>query len=125
MTEQQRAVAYYGAATVCLAFGLLGLASIGFPFLLVGIVLLAVGPVRRRRDVLWPPLTAVVVATVIYVLLIPTTCSVVREGVDHCENLVGFDLPGREFTALVIAVILALAVGVALHTNLVRRVSER
>ena len=124
MTEQQRAVAYSGAAIVCLAFGLLGLASIGFPLLLVGIVLLAVGPVRRRRDVLWPPLVAVVVATVIYILLVPTTCSAVPEVVDRCENLVGFDLPGREFTALVVAVVVAVAVGVALHTNLMRHVPE-
>ena len=124
MTEQQQAVADYGASIVCLAFGLLGLASIGFPFLLVGIVLLAVGPVRRRRDVLWPPLVAVAVATVIYILLVPTTCSAVPEVVDRCKNLVGFDLPGREFTVLVVAVVVAVAVGVALHTNLMRHVPE-
>jgi hypothetical protein len=125
MTEQQRAVAYYGAALVCLAFGILGLASIGFPFLLVGIVLLAVGPVRRRRDVLWPPLTAIVLATVIYVTLAPVSCTAVPGSAGRCENLVGFELPGREVTALVIAVVLAVTVGVGLHSVLLRRITER
>lgn len=125
MTEQQRAVTYYGAALVCLAFGILGLASIGFPFLLVGIVLLAVGPVRQRRDVLWSPLIAVIVATVIYVALTRVRCSAVPGGPERCENLVGFELPGREVTALVIAVVLAVTVGVGLRSVLLRRAAER
>lgn len=59
MPDHQRAAAYDGTALACLAFGLLGLASIGFPLLLVWVVIPAVGPVRRRRDVRLPPPIAI------------------------------------------------------------------
>ena len=74
---------------------------------------------------LWPPLIAVIVATVIYVALTPVRCSAVPGGSGRCENLVGFELPGREVTALVIAVVLAVTVGVGLHSVLLRRAAER
>ena len=99
MTERQRAVAYYGTAALALGFGVLGIASIGFPFLFAGVVLFAVGPVRRRRDVLWPPLLAVLVATMGYVALASTRCASTPGGGQRCENFLGFELPGDNFTA--------------------------
>ena len=123
MTSRERAVAYYGIAIACLVFGVIGLASIGYPFLFAGVVLLAVGPVRRR-DVVWPPLVAIAAATLVFVLLAPTTCSPsLRGGDEACRNPLGFDLPGREITAFVIALGSALGVGAALHLALRRRTS--
>jgi hypothetical protein len=119
MTSRERAVLYYAAAIGCLAFGVIGLASIGYPFVFAGIALLVVGPVRRR-DVVWPPLVAIAAATLAFVLLAPTTCTA-SGGDGSCRNPLGFDLPGREITAIVIAIGLALAVGVALHLALQRR----
>jgi hypothetical protein len=126
-------VAYYAVASILVAFGVLGILSIGLPFLLIGVVLLALGPSRRRPERLWPPIVGVVVWTGTFVALVPTTCSVTgraRVGgpvttVEACRNLLGFDPVGGQVTALLVASAAAIAVGISVRAFLVRRVRAR
>ena len=70
-----RVLAYAAPAVALILFGIAGLFSIGAPFLLTGIVMLACFPWRRRREVLWPAISGVWGLTLGYVLLAPIGCS--------------------------------------------------
>ena len=111
MSEQRRpaAVAYWTLGVVLIAFGFLGIFSIGAPFLLTGLAMSLVGPWRRNRAVLWPALVAVWAFVVGYVLVAPLGCTssggsmpalpgasfplVVSHTV--CTNILGIDYSGR------------------------------
>jgi len=78
--------AYIAVAIVLVVFGLLALFSIGFPFLLTGLVMLAVTPYRHRPDILVPTLVWPWAFTLGYVLVAPLGCRTlsmveVRDGV--------------------------------------------
>jgi hypothetical protein len=53
-------MAYWITSLGLIAFGFLGMFSIGRPFFLVGLAMLVLGPVRRRPMIFWPSLLAVV-----------------------------------------------------------------
>jgi hypothetical protein len=102
--RRERAVLYYGLAMAFVAFGLMGILTIGLPFLLSGLLLIGLGPVRHRRDVLWPPLVGVWVFAAAYVLAGPLGCASsgggpVKPGLSPsqqttCSNPIGFDYSG-------------------------------
>jgi hypothetical protein len=58
-----------------IAFGMLGIMSIGFPFLLVGLTLAALRTYRQRPSVFWPVLALVVGFLIGYVVVVPLSCS--------------------------------------------------
>jgi hypothetical protein len=109
-------VLYYGLAMALTAFGLLGMFSIGLPFLLLGITLFALGPHRHRRAVFWPPTLGVLALTAGFVLTAPLGCTATATDVDQigttkCTNLIGIDYSGRSpYRAPLLP---ALAIGVA------------
>jgi len=84
----------YWILTLCLvAFGFLGALSIGRPFLLVGIALLLLAPLRKRPRLFWPPLAAVVAYNAAWWAVVPIQCTatqVIGEvGRTVCTSLLG------------------------------------
>lgn len=67
---------YWIAAALLVVFGFLTGFSIGAPFLLLGLVMILVGPVRQRARIFWPVIVAVPAFTLGYVLVAPLTCTV-------------------------------------------------
>lgn len=112
LSERERAVAYYASAAIVTAFGFLGLLSIGFPLLVLGVLLLALGPVRRRRDVLWPPVLGVVAFTGWFVAFAPFACEIDPGATTRCESILGLRVPGGMLVGLAGA--LAAGIGAAL-----------
>jgi hypothetical protein len=70
-----RMVLYVAVALILLAFGYLALFSIGWPFALTGILMLALIGERRRANVLAPALAWPWAFTLGYLLVAPIGCS--------------------------------------------------
>ena len=51
---------YWVATFGLIVFGVIAMFSIGRPFLLVGLAMLVLGPLRTRPIWFWPPLAAVI-----------------------------------------------------------------
>ena len=68
-------MAYWITSLILIAFGFLAMFSIGRPFLLVGLAMLILGPVRRRPALFWPPVSAVVAWNVAFLAVVPWTCT--------------------------------------------------
>jgi hypothetical protein len=66
---------YFALAICLIVFGALGLFSIGIPFLLTGLLLLVLYPVRQRREQFWPPIAAVWGFVIGYLLVAPLVCT--------------------------------------------------
>jgi hypothetical protein len=66
---------YFAIAIGLIIFGTLGLFSIGIPFLLTGVMLLVLYPVRLRRELFWPPIVGVWGFVIGYVLVAPLVCT--------------------------------------------------
>ena len=66
---------YWITAALLVVFGFLTGYSIGAPFLLLGLVMVVVGPVRRRARIFWPAMVVVPAFTLGYVLVAPLTCT--------------------------------------------------
>ena len=77
---------YWGATTGLLGFGILGMATIGWIFLLLGLTLLVLGPVRHRPVVFWPIAIFVVVGLLVYLLHAPAGCSATTFGVKATDG---------------------------------------
>ena len=102
------AILYWTGAVVLIVFGFVGIFSIGAPFLLTGIAMLAVGRWRRNPAVVWPALVGVWLLVLGYVLVAPLTCTssavpATVSGNAHvgpllghttCTNLLGIDYSG-------------------------------
>jgi hypothetical protein len=73
--DGMRKVAYLVVAIAIALFGYLALFSIGFPFLLTGLLMLALTPLRRRIDIMVPALLWPWVFTLGYVLVAPLGCT--------------------------------------------------
>jgi hypothetical protein len=109
-TDRQRAVAYYATAALLTAFGVLGLVSIGLPFLVAGVLLLGLGPVRDRRDVLWPPLVGVAAFVGAFLVLAPSWCSVGSGARRRCASSAGLEIPWAVALPLTFGMAIAAAV---------------
>lgn len=84
---------YWIAALLLIAFGLLGILSIGLPFLALGFTLVILAPVRRRRYILWPAIAAVVAFFVAYGSVTPMYCGATAtpqsSSAAVCRSLIG------------------------------------
>ncbi|HJS26723.1 MAG TPA: hypothetical protein VJ913_06330 [Actinomycetota bacterium] len=123
---------YVGIAIPLVAFGTLGLFSIGAPFLLTGVVMLVVFPWRRRPDVLVPAVVAPWVLALTYVLLGPLSCSTTPVlgpflPRTECSNLLRIDYSGSGtydpplLPAFLAGLAMAAVVAFVLHRLLGRR----
>lgn len=129
---------YFAVAITLCASGLVGILSIGGPFLLTGVAMLAVSPWRRRRDVLWPAVVAPWAFTITYVLLGPLGCSTsggtpaLARSIGQllarteCTNVLGIDYSGAGayrpplLPAFAAGIAVALLVSFALRRFLAR-----
>lgn len=88
-----------------LSFGVIGLASIGRPFAIIGLAMLILGRLRKRPMLFWPPLAAVVAWNVGFLAIAPFSCTATAtvgvgttgtdEGMTVCTSLVGISYSGR------------------------------
>lgn len=89
---------YWAVAAALVVGGYLGGFSIGQPFLVIGLAMLALGRVRHRWRI-WLPLMAGVVAfNLVYWALVPISCRATAElgrpSTTICINLVGSRFEG-------------------------------
>ena len=91
-------MAYWIASLSLIAFGVVAMFSIGRPFLLVGLAMLILGPLRSRPVFYWPPLVAVIAYNAGYWLVAPIYCSVTQDvggsSATTCSSLIGISHPG-------------------------------
>ncbi len=96
-------IAYFVLAAVLVVFGALTGLSLGVPFLLTGVLMIALSPSRRRPEVFWPALVAVWAFVLGYLLVGPLGCASSLSGtagsppaVSHttCTNLLGINYSG-------------------------------
>ncbi len=66
---------YWIATISFIVFGIVGMLSIGRPFLLVGLALLLLGPLRSRPTAFWPPVAAVIAWNVGFLAIAPMSCT--------------------------------------------------
>jgi hypothetical protein len=98
-TSRVGAIAYWTLVVVLIGFGYLGLFSIGFPFLLLGITLAIVSQRRHETGVVAAGVGAIVGFTVGYILIAPLGCTTSANSVDPiehtvCTNILGIDYSG-------------------------------
>jgi hypothetical protein len=111
-------MSYWVAAVVLVVFGFITGFSIGPPFLLLGLAMLVLGPLRRWPRLFWPSLVGFFAFLVGVIAVIPMTCTATEAigGASYtvCTSLVGptwsgsglYNPPPEAFQ-------LALAVGLA------------
>lgn len=89
---------YWVASLGLIAFGVIASFSIGRPFLLVGIAMLILGPLRRRPVLFWPPLLAVIAYNVGYWAVAPLYCTATEAAggtsTTTCSSLIGIGYSG-------------------------------
>ncbi len=131
-------VAYWTFVALLIGFGFLAAMSIGAPFLLFGLALAVLYPLRHRAAAFWPPLAGLGAFVVGYVLVAPLGCTSTARAVvpgrqvppSHttCTTLLGH-LVGLHYEgtgaytpsplpALLIALALGLAIGLGLRALL-------
>lgn len=93
------AVAYWAVAIVLIGFGALAIFSVGFPLLLLGVVMAILWPLRARRELFFPLLAGTLGLIIAAVLVSPLGCTTsvgFGEGPSHteCTSLLGIDYTG-------------------------------
>lgn len=100
-----RAVTYWALVAVLAMIGVLGVFTIGAPFLLLSGVLAALGPYRHRPSVFWPIVFAVPAFVGGFLLVTPLGCTSTSSGTGSgvpavgrtaCSNAIGIDYSGDE-----------------------------
>jgi len=89
--DGMRKIAYLAVAMATALFGYLALFSIGFPFLLTGLLMLTLTPLRRRIEIMVPALLWPWMFTLGYVLVAPLGCTrfatpTIVDGVGNLEG---------------------------------------
>jgi hypothetical protein len=92
---------------VCLGligFGFVAVLSIGRPFLMVGLAMLLLWPVRHRAAFFWPPISAVIAWNVGFFAIAPFSCTATQaigvgsassnDSVTVCTSLTGITYSG-------------------------------
>ena len=122
---------YLAAAALLTALGLLGAASIGLPFLLLGLTLFGAYPIRDRRDILLPILFGELAFFVTAALVAPWGCRASATfgndpGTTTCDNPLGivYSGEGLDDPPLWPAVLAGVVVGLAV-AFFVRRMTLR
>jgi hypothetical protein len=117
---------YWAIAVALILFGMIGIFSIGAPFLLLGIMLAVLSPWRTRRGVLATGIAVILGFIVGVVLIGPGGCTstavpvggVQSVGITTCSNLLGITYEGSGtynpslLPALLAGIALALMTGV-------------
>ena len=89
---------YWVASIGLIAFGVVAMFSIGRPFLLVGLAMLVLGPLRSRPVLFWPPLVAVIAYNVGYWAVAPLYCTATEAAggtsTTTCSSLIGTGYSG-------------------------------
>jgi uncharacterized protein (DUF2062 family) len=137
MTSKGRAgaIAYWTLVVVLIAFGTLGLLSIGFPFLLLGLMLAIVSQRRHETGVVAAGVAAIVGFMVGYILVAPLGCTTSANSVDPvehtvCSNILGIDYSGTGvynpslFPGLIVGLVVAVLFGLGARW-LARRIASR
>jgi hypothetical protein len=123
---------YWVLAHTLIPFGVVTGFSIGIPFLLLGLLLLVLSPVRYRPTIFWPVIVGYLVLVVGYIVAAPSCSSFSHNGsprVTTCSNLIGIDQTGGDSvnpslgSALLFGLTAGLLVGVGLRVVLERRQS--
>ncbi len=91
---------YWVASIGLMAIGVVAMFSIGRPFLLVGLAMLILGPLRRRPVLFWPPLVAVIAYNVGYWAVVPRYCTATEtaggRSTTTCSSLIGIGYSGSD-----------------------------
>lgn len=115
---------YWILTAALIVFGFITGFSIGQPFLLVGLAMVVLGPLRRRPLVFWPPMAGVIAAVVVFMTIAPFTCSAstVLDGTGLggattttiCTSLVGirYEVEGLVNPSAQPAILIGLVAGV-------------
>jgi hypothetical protein len=98
---------YWLLAGLLIGFGLLGILSIGIPFLVLGLALALLAPARGAPDRFWPPLVGIASFFLGFVLIAPFRCiataagtttsggvASIRQAQTVCTSLVGLHFSG-------------------------------
>lgn len=93
-------MAYWIASLLLIAFGILGAFTIGQPFLIVGLAMLVLGPLRHRSLWFWPPMAAVLAYNMAFWVITPLYCSSTSSPGDapaltSCSSLIGITWPAN------------------------------
>ncbi|CAN5242718.1 hypothetical protein BH24ACT1_BH24ACT1_02030 [soil metagenome] len=102
MSPFDRTASYWVLVSALCLFGIMGIFSIGMPFLLLGITLAVVAPWRTQAAVLWPAVAAVVALVVGFILVTPLGCTSSASSASSdlstqtttCTNVLGIDYSG-------------------------------
>ena len=89
---------YWVTSIGLIIFGAVAMASIGRPFLLVGLAMLVLSPLRGRLVLFWPPLVAVIAYNVGYWAVAPLYCTATEAAggtsLTTCSSLIGISYSG-------------------------------
>lgn len=89
---------YWVVSLALILFGFLGGFSIGRPFLLLGLTMLLLGPLRHHPRGYWPPMSAVIGFIVGYAAVAPFSCMASQSIGDIsrtvCTSLIGVRYEG-------------------------------
>lgn len=132
-------VTYWVLALALTVFGFITGFSIGPPFLLMGVTLLALGPFRSRARVFWPVFAGMVAFIVVVVLLVPLSCVATSDALGAsqtvCSGILGptwsgtgvYNPPSEAFTTpMLVGVATGLLVALAVIVGLtIRQRRER
>jgi hypothetical protein len=92
-------MAYWITSLALIGFGILGAASIGQPFFLVGLAMVLLGAFRGRPLIFWPPLLAVIAYNLAFLAVAPFYCTasstVGRTATTVCSSLIGLRYTGE------------------------------
>lgn len=116
--------AYWALCSVLIAFGILGAASIGLPFLLLGCLLVTLSGVRYQPARFWPPILALPAFFTPIVVFMPAVCHG-SESADPnigskewCTSLAGIEYAGPQGTGPTLLIGLgSLAFGVLVYLS--------
>ncbi len=125
------AVLYWALAVFLMGFGLVGIFSIGLPFLFVGIALAVLSPVRHRPASFWPVIAAVLAFFVGYVLVAPLGCTTTatlagsgERSSTVCQGILFRYSSALLWPAVLAGIALAILVGWATRALMLRKASR-
>ena len=114
---------YWITSLVLIAFGIAGAMTVGRPFLLIGLAMLVLGPLRHHA-LDWPTLLGFVAYNVADFAIAPMYCSASSapgggSGQTACSSLIGIPWPADQSAQGVSAGAFAIANGVAIIIGVV------
>jgi hypothetical protein len=110
---------YWIVSLGLIAFGIVSALSIGLPFLLMGLAMLVLSPIRHRPLAFWPPMLGLIAYNIAFWAIAPFSCSItgtVGGGLSAatCTSPVGIRWPDDPSGLNVAPVAFAISAGIAL-----------